>query len=89
MIPSWNVKDLESKIRSKLIAAGIPWGTGIVFIHQIRSVKDTSHHTVNKNAADLALVEFLEKESLDPGMVDSWWINVRLQATSMDKDSLA
>ena len=93
MIPFWNVKDLGSKIRSNLRAAEIPWGTGIVFLHQIRGVKDTSHHSVNRDAADLALEEFLAKESLDPGMVGSWWIDVGLQATlrgtSIDKDSLA
>lgn len=89
MIPSWSVKDLGPKIRSMLTDAGISWGKGIVFLHQIRGVKDSSLHSVSADAASQALQEFLRKESLDGGLVGSWWIDVGLQVTSIDKDSLA
>ena len=92
MIPYWNVEQLGSKIRSKLRADNIPWATGIVFLHQIRGVKDSTFHSMNEAAADQALEEFLDTESLDKDVImasGSWWIDVGVQVTSSDKDCLA
>lgn len=89
MIPSWNVKHLGKTIRSKLREAGVDWANGIVFLHQIRGVKDSSFHSVTQDAADQALAEFCDGESLDPTFKGSWWIDVGLQITSLHKDSLA
>jgi len=92
MIPSWNVSQLGSTIRSKLRDAGIPWARGIVFLHQIRGLKDSTHHSVSRDAADQALDEFLTAESLDRETLMStgtWWIDVGIQVMSSNKDCLA
>jgi len=92
MIGGWNVARLGSTIRSKLRDAGIPWATGIVFLHQIRGVKDSTHHSVSQGAAVQALDEFLTAEFLDRETITStgnWWIDVGVQVTSSNKDCLA
>lgn len=92
MIQSWNVERLGSTIRSKLRQAGIPWAKGIVFLHQIRGVKDSTFHSVNSHAADQAFNEFCDHESLDRATImssGSWWIDVGIQASSVNKDCLA
>src|ERR1700688_83407 len=91
-IPSWKVKDLGRTIRSKLHAAGIPWAAGIVFLHQIRGVKDSTIHSVNRDAATRALQEFLQEEHLDENAVltgGKWWIDVGIQVSSAAQDCLA
>ena len=92
MIPCWNVYALGSRIRSKLRDAGVPWATGIVFLHQIRGVKDTTWHDLSENGAEQALDEFLALESLDKETLSrrgKWWVDVGLEAFSDDKDCLA
>jgi hypothetical protein len=92
MIPQWNVGQLGSEIRSKLHTAEIPWAEGIVFLHQIRGVKDSTFHSVDEPAARQALDAFLLEESLDLDTILSsgkWWIDVGVQVTATNKDSLA
>jgi hypothetical protein len=92
MIPDWKVKDLGTMIRSKLREAGIPWGKGIVFLHQIRGVKDSTIHSVDDVSARRALADFLQKEHIDDRVVltrGSWWIDVGIQVTSTAKECLA
>jgi hypothetical protein len=92
MIPQWNVGQLGSAIRSKLRSAGIPWAKGIVFLHQIRGVKDSTFHSVDEDAAQQALKEFLLAEGLDLETIASsgkWWIDVGVQVTATNEDSLA
>jgi hypothetical protein len=92
MIPFWNVYELGSTIRSKLRDAGIPWATGIVFLNQIRGVKDTTWHNLSENGAAQALEEFLTLESLDLATLKRrgrWWVDVGLEFFSDDKDCLA
>jgi len=92
MIPTWDVRELGSMIRTKLIEAGIPWATGITYLHQIRGVKDSSYHRVDQIGATQALRQFLEEEKLDQDEImstGSWWIDVGLQVSSASKDCLA
>lgn len=93
MIPDWKVGSLGTTIRSKLSDAEIPWATGIVFLHQIRGVKDTTIHSVDEVAAEKALFEFLRKESIDEHSIfepgDSWWIDVGIQVVSGGTECVA
>ena len=92
MISKWNVRELGSTIRSKLLLAGIPWATGITFLHQIRGLKDSTYHRVDATSADEALDEFLEQENLNRDeirLTGSWWIDVGLQVISSNKDCLS
>ncbi len=92
MIPSWNVSELGSTIRSKLTRAGIPWATGITFLHQIRGVKDSTYHGMNREGANQALEQFFTEEDLDLTEVSStgdWWIDVGVQVRSGNNDCLA
>jgi hypothetical protein len=91
-IPAWNVEDLGKTIRSKLHEAGIPWAARIIFLHQIRGVKDSNIHSVDEVAATRALEEFLMEENLDENAVftgGAWWIDVGIQVSSHAKSCLA
>jgi hypothetical protein len=92
MIPDWKVGDLGTTIRSKLGDAGIPWARGIVFLHQIRGVKDSTIHSVDDVSAEQAFTEFLRNEHLDENAIltgGSWWIDVGIQVTSTTQNCLA
>lgn len=92
MIPEWKVNSLGTTIRSKLRDAGIPWAEGIVFLHQIRGVKDSTIHRVDGASALRALTEFLRNEHMDDQAIfadGSWWIDVGMQVTSIAEDCLA
>jgi hypothetical protein len=88
MIPYWNVRQLGETIRSKLRHAGVPWATGITFLHQIRGVKDATYHGMDPRSAEEALDEFFIQNNLDLNEVEStgdWWIDVGVQVSSGDK----
>jgi hypothetical protein len=92
MIPDWKVRSLGTTIRSKLREAGIPWAEGIIFLHQIRGVKDSTIHSVDGASALQALVEFLRKEHIDDRAIftgGGWWIDVGIQVTSTAEECLA
>ena len=85
VIPSWSVRSLGKKIRAYLRRAGIPWGSGIVFLHQVRGVKHSSRHRLDNEAAREALMEFLRSVSLNPERVSlngSWWVDVGVEISS-------
>jgi hypothetical protein len=89
VIPKWNVGILGRTIRSKLQEAGVPWATGIVFLHQIRGLKDSTLHRLD--AAAEALDEFLDQESLELATITTgtWWVDVGIQIGSVSRDCLA
>lgn len=91
MIPDWQVSNLGDAIRGKLTEAGIPWADGIVFLHQVRGVKDSTIHSVDRESAQKAFVEFLRKENIVDWAIlggGHWWIDVGIQVT-LDKRCLA
>lgn len=91
MLPEWQVKFLGDKIREFLRMSEVSWGEGLVFLHQIRGVKNSSQHTPLDADGDVALEEwlddnFLRKEDL---MYGDWWVDVGLQISSDEKECLA
>jgi hypothetical protein len=91
-IAEWYVEDLGTEIRAYLHRANIPWGKGIVFLHQIRGVKQTSFHSLSAMAATRAMDHFLHSASLDPNVIrsrGSWWIDVGVEVSSTEENCLA
>ncbi|KAF9455548.1 hypothetical protein BDZ94DRAFT_1277936 [Collybia nuda] len=91
IVAQWLVPELGDAIRLSLAENGCSWGTGLVFLHQIRGVKHSSSHTPNFRSAEAALELFLQDNKLtikDPGEEegddeeDRWWIDVGLEAIS-------
>lgn len=91
ILPEWHVNLLGDKIREHLRANDLSWGEGLVFLHQIRGVKNSSQHTPQEEEGDVALEEwldanFLKSEDLLHG---DWWVDVGLQISSEKKECLA
>lgn len=91
MLPEWHVRALGDKIREHLHNNNVPWGEGLVFLHQIRGVKTTSQHTPHENDSEVALDEWLDSNFLNINDLtgDDWWVDVGLQIDSREEECLA
>ncbi|KAF8956187.1 hypothetical protein BDZ97DRAFT_1764028 [Flammula alnicola] len=100
VIAEWLVEYLGDYIRIYLEANGCSWATGLVFLHQIRGVKHSSQHSLGRDNANAALVNFLQQNQLlrpdndDVGTLMSseqskWWVDVGLEVASQEKRCLA
>lgn len=91
-------------IRDCLAHYGCSWGTGLVFLHQIRGVKHSLQHTPNRESAQESLVEFLYQnqlwnpeqnpdtdpvENLTASEDSKWWIDVGIEVASSEQRCLA
>lgn len=92
MVPTWLVGELGETIRQFLAANGVPWGVGLLFLHQIRGVKVSTSHSLEHDASQEALDLFLRGNDLDPLRMShsgSWWIDVGLEVSSVEGGCLA
>jgi hypothetical protein len=91
MLPEWQVSFLGAKIRQYLHENEISWGEGIVFLHQIRGVKNSSQHTPVESVGDVALDEWLDSNFLkiEDLLHGECWVDVGLQISSDEKECLA
>jgi hypothetical protein len=90
-LPEWHVALLGDKIRENLRFHDITWAEGLVFLHQIRGVKNTNQHTPYADPSEVALEEWLDRNFLkgEDLLLGDWWIDVGLQISSDRKDCLA
>ncbi|PPQ80694.1 hypothetical protein CVT26_006697 [Gymnopilus dilepis] len=90
-IPSAAVYDLANAIRNSLRRNDVPWHFGLVVLHQIRGVKHSSSHNLDRQSAKRALSQFFAQNSLsrDALLCGTWWIDVALNITSDDGRSYA
>lgn len=92
-LPEWCVQNLGDRIRENLRDNGIAWGEGMVFLHQIRGVKNTSQHGLPRVYGELALEEWLSENYLElHELLDAegpWFTDVGLEISSDRKDCLA
>ncbi|TEB22046.1 hypothetical protein FA13DRAFT_1641948 [Coprinellus micaceus] len=82
--PSWQVQNLGKLIRDSLIQRGHDWALGMVYLHMIRGVKNTSFHAVEGWAADDALKTFFHENHIPlaearSGQHGRWFIDVGLE----------
>lgn len=91
MLPEWHVRGLGNTIREHLHNNGVSWGEGLVFLHQIRGVKNSSQHTPYEGDSECALEEWLDENSLKLIDLtgDNWWVDVGLQISSSKEECLA
>ena len=94
----WMSSFLGDYIRESLQSSELTWGEGLVFLHQIRGVKNSSVHPLDGNAASDALVTFLKENMLlDPEAEDlgqllgqgKWWVDVAVEVASEEERCLA
>jgi hypothetical protein len=91
VLPGWLVNQLGEKIREHLSENDVSWGDGLVFLHQIRGVKNSSQHTPRREASKTSLEEWLQANSLDEQdlLLGEWWVDVGLQISSGIGECLA
>ena len=91
VLPEWHVRDLGDKIRKYLSENDVSWGDGLVFLHQIRGVKNSSQHTPFQEDGEVALEEWLDENYLrmDDLLLGEWWVDVGLQISSENRECLA
>jgi hypothetical protein len=91
ILPEWHVNLLGDAIRENLKTNEVSWGEGLVFLHQIRGVKNSSQHTPEDDPAQVALEEWLDINSLkqEDLLLGDWWIDVGLQISSSEEECLA
>ncbi|KAF8868356.1 hypothetical protein CPB84DRAFT_1857950 [Gymnopilus junonius] len=87
----WMSQYLGEYIRDALESNGLDWGTGLVFLHQIRGIKNATTHSHTDAAAEESLVKFLKKNLLISPEADGydellqsgkWWIDVGVEVAS-------
>lgn len=92
VIPAGLIPHLGDSIRHFLEENGHPWAEGLVFLHQIRGVKNANAHGLSDEAAEYALERFLRENQLDPNAAmnsDSFWVDVGLEISSSQQRCLA
>ncbi|PPQ97407.1 hypothetical protein CVT26_006809 [Gymnopilus dilepis] len=92
MLPDYAVDDFGNFLREALGSRGVEWAENLVFLHEIRGVKNATFHTPNEIAADTALSEFLEEYGISDYDVLSnanWYIDVGIEVASEDRSCLA
>lgn len=87
-IPSWLVSSLGDEIRRALSNNAVPWGVGLVFLHQIRGVKASNVHNPNQLAARDTFEEFTAHNDIvnDAFLTGDWWIDVGLEVASEEEE---
>ncbi|KAF8868355.1 hypothetical protein CPB84DRAFT_1857949 [Gymnopilus junonius] len=87
----WMSQYLGEYIRDALESNGLDWGMGLVFLHQIRGIKNATTHSHTDAAAEESLVKFLKKNLLISPEADGydellqsgkWWIDVGVEVAS-------
>lgn len=93
IIPEWLVGNLADAMRASFTANKSLWGTGLIFIHQIRGVKDSTTHSPDADSAAAAMTLFLEKNHLPLAAVtrdgDVWYADLALEISSTEGKCLA
>ena len=85
ILPADMVENFGDTLREHLSRNGVLWGRGLVFLHEIRGVKNTSRHQFDDTNANPALQEFLTKNGLDLWMLETsgeWYVDVGAEITS-------
>lgn len=90
-VGNWLVRRIGDKLREKLSENNVPWGQGLVFLHQIRGVKASNGHTPTMLAAHDALEELLTANDITPDahLGGHWWVDVGLEISSLWEECLA
>lgn len=105
VVAEWLVPELGNAIRDALTENGCTWGTGLVFLHQVRGVKHSSTHGINRESAKQALEIFLRDNHLTPGQGaeegeegdeeadgrggEKWWVDAAIEVISNFGNCLA
>ena len=84
MLPEFAVPYLIEFIRKELKWNGVEWGAGCIVLHTVRGTKHGTKHTVDEEAANLSIREFLAECQLPYDILEQgdWYIDVGLEFSS-------
>lgn len=83
IVPYYLVSDIGGYLRSSFAENDSAWGTGLVFLHQIRGLKETHRHT--DNWAEEALSDFFCKNNISLDAIrehGEWWVDAAIEVHS-------
>ncbi|KAI6111421.1 hypothetical protein F5141DRAFT_1003861 [Pisolithus sp. B1] len=84
-LASWCLEDFGDLLRRELDMHSVHWADGFQFFHQVRGVKNTTHHSPSGRNAKRALKEFLGSVALGEILGDEiagedrWFVDVGLE----------
>jgi hypothetical protein len=95
VVPPAVVSELADQIRAHLEDNGHDWSRGIVILHQIRGVKESTMHSVSYAAGEEAILAFLREHqllteedydtrTLTDAANSSWYVDTGLQVASLE-----
>lgn len=85
VLPDWAIKLFGYRLRYNLQQNGCTWGQDLVFLHEIRGVKNSIFHPHGEpDVADAALKDFLQQNGLryESLIEHEWYIDVALEISS-------
>ncbi|KAJ2914049.1 hypothetical protein MD484_g6374, partial [Candolleomyces efflorescens] len=93
VLPDWQVPLFADTLRANLAANGVEWGRNLVFLHQVRGMKNATHHSVvDPENGEAALDEFLDGIGLRLDTIKEWgdwWVDVGAEISSSEGECLA
>ncbi|TFK19679.1 hypothetical protein FA15DRAFT_601072 [Coprinopsis marcescibilis] len=94
ILPEWLVPLFGDRLRRSLVVNGVEWGRNLVFLHQVRGVKNSTYHAAfDTIAAQDAIYKFFDDYHLDFNFIcdisPPWYIDMGLEVSSKDNDCLA
>ncbi len=92
MFPQHLVPLLGDALRDELVFNGVEWGDSIVFLHQVRGVKNTTTHIVDDGAIENAFANFLDSNGFvyeELVANGNYYVDVGFEAMSRTGECLA
>jgi hypothetical protein len=85
-IASWQLESLTRTLRSTLQENGVDWAEGYFYSHTIRGTKHATRHSMNREAAEIALNEYLLESKINSSATTrgSWYIDVGVEYSTAD-----
>ncbi|RXW12648.1 hypothetical protein EST38_g13205 [Candolleomyces aberdarensis] len=92
ILPADRLQDFGDTLRRYLAGNGVQWAENLVFLHEIRGVKNTSRHQFDFANADAALDDFLAKNGLQLYSLQEtgqWYVDVGAEISSSQHRCMA
>jgi len=91
VLPDWTNPVFGDLLRQTLVTNGVLWGKNLVFLHEIRGIKNATYHPADLRIAEVALEDALDQNFLRPRDLDpeNWYIDVALEVSSSKQRCLA
>lgn len=84
IVSAWLIDGLVNEMRSKIEESDTEWAKDFVFLHTLRGTKHGTQHQPTRNAAEVALLDYLNKANILETAMSSgdWYVDVALEFSS-------